>query len=305
LPASGGLRGTLLACESKYQTRSLSNLKYRRISTLHCNNNDTKSIDPWFVTGFADAEGCFRILLRKSNSIKTGCGVGLEFKVEGHKKEIQSLQEIKVFFKNKGSITIHGYARYCIASVKDPLDVLIPHFDQFSLRTAKQADDLLFRRAIVNIKDGKHLTVPGWQEIVNIRAILNWGLTPNLKLNFPNTIPVERPNVPAQGFEPLWFSGFVSGDGAFMVGRVISFSVRQHLKDAALIESFKEIFKCGRFTYFRNQKPRCLEFLAYQSFLLFLYLSLINTQLEVINIIVILFEKTQEQVETNLYLNKW
>jgi len=51
----------------------------------------------------------------------------------------------------------------CITFIKDALDVIIPHFDNFSLRTAKHADYLLFRRAILIIKDGRHLTSNGLQ----------------------------------------------------------------------------------------------------------------------------------------------
>jgi hypothetical protein len=70
-------------------------------------------------------------------------------------------------------------------------------------------------------------------------------VTTNLKLSFTYTLPVERPFVPVQDFVPIWFSGFVSGDGAFMVVMVLSFSVGEHIKDAPLIESFKDIFTCG------------------------------------------------------------
>ena len=218
---------------------------------------NTNKIDPWFVTGFTDAEGCFRIPFRKNSTIKIGYRVGLEFKIELHIKDIELLEEIKGYFNNKGYITIHGnYARYCIASHKDALEVIIPHFDKYPLRTAKCADYLLFKQIILSMKDRKHLTSKGLQDIVNIRATLNWGLTPNLKLDFPNTKPVERPVLVklTQRFMPLWFSGFVTGDGAFMIGKVFSFSVGQHIKDSALIEYFKEVFKCGHFTSFKNAK---------------------------------------------------
>jgi hypothetical protein len=39
----------------------------------------------------------------------------------------------------------------------------------------------------------EHLTVEGQQQIVNLRASLNWGLTPTLNNSFPKTVPVDRP----------------------------------------------------------------------------------------------------------------
>jgi len=38
------------------------------------------------------------------------------------------------------------------------------------------------------------------------------------------------------------------------MGKVPSFSIGQHKKDAFLIDSFKVYFKCGHFTSFKNAK---------------------------------------------------
>jgi len=91
-----------------------------------------------------------------------------------HKKDLELLEEVKVFFNNKGSITIYGnYARFCIYSIKDVLEVIIPPFDKYPLRTSKQGDFILFRRAVKDIKKERHLIIEGLQDIVNIRATLN------------------------------------------------------------------------------------------------------------------------------------
>jgi hypothetical protein len=39
----------------------------------------------------------------------------------------------------------------------------------------------------------EHLTLQGLQKIVNIRATLNFGLSKELQLMFPETVPVPRP----------------------------------------------------------------------------------------------------------------
>ena len=41
--------------------------------------------------------------------------------------------------------------------------------------------------------DGEHLSAKGLQEIVNIRASINLGLSLSLNTLFPNTVPVTRP----------------------------------------------------------------------------------------------------------------
>ena len=71
---------------------------------------------------------------------------------------------------------------------------------------------------------------------------------------FPESVPVERPRVVKQNLVPMWFSGFVTGDGSFSKGQNLVFSVKQHMRDGDLIESFKEEFKCGYVTSFKNVK---------------------------------------------------
>jgi hypothetical protein len=74
----------------------------------------------------------------------------------------------------------------------------------------------------------------------------------------------------------------------------LSFSVGEHIKDAPLIESFKDIFTCGHVDMWHLLKMRqYLESLVYQIFVQFSYLFLIIIQFEAINIIVMLTERMQ------------
>lgn len=75
---------------------------------------------------------------------------------------------------------------------------IVPHFDEFSLITQKQADYVLFKRVALMMKQGEHLTEKGLQKIINIRASMNLGLSPNLKNAFPLWKPVNRPLVENQ-----------------------------------------------------------------------------------------------------------
>jgi hypothetical protein len=42
---------------------------------------------------------------------------------------------------------------------------------------------------------GEHLNEKGLSKIISLRASLNKGLSDKLKIDFPNTIKVERPKV--------------------------------------------------------------------------------------------------------------
>ena len=73
------------------------------------------------------------------------------------------------------------------------------HFQQYPLITQKKADFVIFKRILEIVSSKGHLDNEneegGLQEIVNLRAALNLGLSDTIKAAFPNTIPVVRPAV--------------------------------------------------------------------------------------------------------------
>jgi hypothetical protein len=100
---------------------------------------------------------------------------------------------------------------YRVTSLKDITEVLIPHFDKYSLITQKLADYLLFKEAVLIMSRKEHLTVGGFQAIVNIRASINRGLSEEFKVAFPKAIPVKRPVVVNKVIlDPQWLAGFTT-----------------------------------------------------------------------------------------------
>jgi hypothetical protein len=102
---------------------------------------------------------------------------------------------IKIYFNNIGSINVSNKeCVYKVRSLKE-VDTIISHFDKYTLITQKKADFELFKLIINKLNNKEHLTSEGLQEIVNICASMNLGLSSTNKNNFANTIPVVRPLV--------------------------------------------------------------------------------------------------------------
>jgi len=62
-------------------------------------------LDPWWVVGFVDGEGCFGIYLQKNATMALGYQVELQFTVTQHKDDVQLLKKLQSFlvveqFKN-------------------------------------------------------------------------------------------------------------------------------------------------------------------------------------------------------------
>lgn len=137
------------------------------------------------------------------------------------------------------------------------MQFVIDHFDKFRLITQKEADYELLKQAFILIKNKEHITLQGLKKIVAIRAALNLGLTDQLKVAFPNTVPVLRPSViKTLALDPNWVAGFTSAEGCFLIniykattntGEAVKlvFQLVQHYRDEQLMKSFIIYFNCG------------------------------------------------------------
>lgn len=85
-----------------------------------------------------------------------------------------------------GSITINNakFATYSVWSIKD-MEVLINHFEKYPLVSAKYCDYKLFKNCFKLIKKGDHLTESGLLSIVELKSLINLGLSDKLKSAFP------------------------------------------------------------------------------------------------------------------------
>ena len=120
------------------------------------------------------------------------------------------------------------------------------------------ADFLLFKKAVKLIENKDHLTIDGLNQIVNLKASMNRGLSDMLKSEFPNNIPVIRPIIEeSENLDPWWIVGFINAEGCFDVhiGKSASHSLRykvqlrlrisQHVRDLRIIESLLKTLNCG------------------------------------------------------------
>ncbi len=212
-------------------------------------------LDPDFVSGFIDAEGSFTTVVY----YKDRWCVNSVFKISLHVKDVELLKSIKAFF-GVGRITVSESANYRVERIDDLVNCIIPHLDKYPLISKKKADYELFKRIVFMMKDKLHLTEGGLQEIINIKASMNKGVSEEILAEFPNTTPVDKPIVKepvVTDIRPNWLAGFTSGDGCFYLYaekdsklrsgyRVkLRFNICQHSRDKSLLECIKSYLDCG------------------------------------------------------------
>lgn len=90
-----------LSKQSEFESKAHSTESLKFFSTVACDvkTNDYRSLNPYFVTGFTDAEGCFIISIIKDSKMTLGWRVKVLFKINLHIKDLKLLQEIKSFFE--------------------------------------------------------------------------------------------------------------------------------------------------------------------------------------------------------------
>lgn len=179
------LRYTLKGFERNYQIRIPSKQINKRFYSSERILPETTPLNPWFITGFTDAEGFFTLSIVKDSRSKTGWGVKFSFQIGLHNKERALLEQIKLYF-NSGNISKHGsMLHFRVESIKD-LAKVINHFDNYPLMTKKNADYELFKKAYYILLNKEHLIKEGLEKFVGIKASINKGLSDSLKAAFPN-----------------------------------------------------------------------------------------------------------------------
>lgn len=235
-----------------------------------------------WVSGFVDAEGCFRVSIIKNKNFKgnpwqpslylsetegakfiTPLSVRLYFQIGLHLKDEYILQEIKSelgvgkIYKTQSR---PDFVELQVTSLND-LALVIDYFDKNPLITQKRSDYLLFKEAYGLLLNKQHLTINGLKKLVEIKTLNNKGLTENLKKAFPELAHLDilenRPVVDKDIESAGWLSGFVSGEGSFGVilgtskstatgyQPQLRFQITQQIRDKKLMEKIIDYLGCG------------------------------------------------------------
>lgn len=217
-------------------------------------------INPGFISGFIDAEGCFHISVVEHKNLKIGYSVRVIFQISLHEKDKALLDSIKDYF-GVGKVIARkdGVYYYQVTQIKD-LILILDHLAKYPLITQKRIDCELFKQVVYLMIEQKHLTKEGLAKIVNIKAAMNFKvLSDKLLSNFSDVKPVERPVVKdIEIYDVNWVSGFVEGEGCFFVniykrkesvlgeGVKLVFKITQDKRNNEVLALFSSIFGCGK-----------------------------------------------------------
>lgn len=136
--------------------------------------NNTTIFHPAWVTGFIDGEGTFFVDLLKNKTMALGFQVQLQFSITQHIRDADLMRSLVDFF-GAGIVVPDGPTKvqYRIRRFADLEQSLFPLLDEYPLMTQKRLDAEAFRKVHALMKDGRHLTPDGLDEIRAIKSTMN------------------------------------------------------------------------------------------------------------------------------------
>lgn len=261
-------------------------IKHRQLSSSQrATSSDKKifqilEINPYWITGFVDAEGCFSIRITKSKNTKWK--VSTSFEISLHIKDVDILYKIQSFF-GVGAVYLRkdrNIAAYKVSKLEYLRDKIIPHFKKYPLISQKSIDFDLWCKVIEIILKKEHLSQSGFLTVLTYCASINRGTSKKVFFLYPNIKPVIRPRVILPlNLNPYWVSGFVSGDGGFSIvirpsnsyklkqQVAFRFHIAQHNRDIEVMNLISKFFNCGT-VYVRSNSSQLCDFVVQDTKLL-------------------------------------
>ena len=132
------------------------------------------NLEPQWITGFVDGEGCFHISITTQKSMLLRKQVLPEFTVVQHERNIKILYGLKSFFKCGVVKNNHDDRKaYQVRGHGNLFSIILPFFEKHKLKTTKRFDFEIFRDAVLMMEKGEHLTPEGLQSIEKLANRMN------------------------------------------------------------------------------------------------------------------------------------
>jgi hypothetical protein len=128
-----------------------------------------------WMCGFTSAEGCFLVNLAKSKSHSQGLQVKLVFRLTQHSRDEKLIRSLIDFFQCGFVFQNREAYSFEVTKLSDINEKIIPFFQQNPIQGVKRDDFEDFCRVAEIIKDKKHLTAEGLDQIRKIKAGMNTG----------------------------------------------------------------------------------------------------------------------------------
>ena len=145
------------------------------VPLLRPSSNNENILEPYWLAGFASAEGCFIISVNDASDRKAGAQVRLAFDITQDQRDEQLIRSLVEFFGCGDVSKNRGAFRYIVNKLSDLNEKIIPFFLKYPVQGKKLLDFQDWCKVAEMMKRKKHLTIEGLNEIRVIKAGMNRG----------------------------------------------------------------------------------------------------------------------------------
>jgi len=134
-------------------------------------------LDPMWIAGFVDGEGCFSVSVHKNSFMHRHGGWQIQpvFHVYQHRDHGDVLDELRSFF-GCGTVRSKGpksdVLTYSVSSLSLLLCVIVPFFEEHEL-LVKAGDFRAFAAIVRAMRNREHLTEVGFEKVVRLAFGMN------------------------------------------------------------------------------------------------------------------------------------
>jgi hypothetical protein len=145
------------------------------------------NLNPWWVVGFVDGEGCFRASILKNGKCRFGYQIQMEFVVVQHGRDAGLLHQLKDLFqcgqvglaKGLKDPEANTY-RFRVRKLEDLCTKVVPFFQKYSLKTKKHVEFLRFQELCHLLSQKIHFHEEGFKRCMILAKNLPYQSTPEL-----------------------------------------------------------------------------------------------------------------------------
>ena len=131
-------------------------------------------LEAQWIVGFIDGEGCFHVSVNRHKEIPQGYQVLPEFTVFQHERDVQVLYALKAYFGCGVVRKNHAdQMAYKVRGIEHLTERIIPFFEKHKLKTRKGVEFQKFRKVLLKMKNGAHLSTEGIEEIRDLKDQMN------------------------------------------------------------------------------------------------------------------------------------
>ena len=137
----------------------------------------TKSavLNPWFVTGLVEGEGCFTVSFSFRKKLKIGIETRPSFSVSLNQRDLELLKQLHEYF-GCGAIRYSRSDRtykYESRSISDLTRRIVPHFERYPLVGSKSKDFAIFAEICRKARANLHLNGDVLRSIIEMAYEMN------------------------------------------------------------------------------------------------------------------------------------